>query len=156
MTLTQLTVDDLTTLVADVADEPAAWQEKIRFCSDHRWWIRLRGDDVVDVWLMTWVQDTATDLHDHGASAGAFVVVSGELEEVTPGYDGLDSARVLSGEVRGVERGAVHDVRSPSASPAISIHAYSPPLREMTFYEQREGSPQPTRTVPTVSERSQR
>jgi hypothetical protein len=145
-----LSVDNLAALVREIADNPSSWQAEVRFAADERWWTRLHSEDSVDVWLLTWVQDTGTDLHDHGDSAGAFTVVSGLLEEVRPALDGtLAVTRLHTGEVRQIERGAVHDVRSPSRTPAISIHAYSPPLREMTFYEQRESGPTPTRTVST-------
>jgi mannose-6-phosphate isomerase-like protein (cupin superfamily) len=149
-----LCVQDLATLVGDLADRPESWHSLVRFGSEERWWTRLRGDDTVDIWLLTWVTDTGTDLHDHGNSAGAFTVVSGTLEEVRP--DGPNGAlRVTTleaGDVRVVERGAVHDVRSPFALPAISLHAYSPPLREMTFYTPTDAGPQPTRTVTTQTE----
>jgi mannose-6-phosphate isomerase-like protein (cupin superfamily) len=149
-----LGVTDLANVVSGIAARPAEWQAKLRFGADQRWWTRLHSDDVLDVWLLTWVRDTGTDLHDHGDSAGAFIVIAGELEEVRP--DGqsrsLQATRVSTGDVREVERGVVHDVRSPSLLPAVSIHAYSPPLREMTFYEPRDTGPRPTRTVSTAAE----
>jgi mannose-6-phosphate isomerase-like protein (cupin superfamily) len=153
-TLAPLSVDDLATLVTDLAERPREWQAQLRFKHDERWWTRLAGNDVADVWLLTWVTDTNTDLHDHGDSAGAFIVVSGELEEVRPdgGTGELVAVRLQAGDVRQVERGDVHDVRSPSLLPAVSIHAYSPPLREMTFYEQRTSGTTPTRTVSTQTE----
>jgi hypothetical protein len=153
-TPTRLTTDQLAALVRDLADDPASWQTDVRFGADERWWTRLHSDEAVDIWLLTWVRDTGTDLHDHGDSAGAFTIVSGVLEEVRP--DGpnaqLITTRLVAGDVRQVERGVVHDVRSPLRTPAISIHAYSPPLREMTFYEQRDTGPEPTRTVATAAE----
>jgi mannose-6-phosphate isomerase-like protein (cupin superfamily) len=150
----RLDVSDLASIVADLADDPARWQAKIRFGTDDRWWTRLYGDDVVDVWLLTWVQDTGTDLHDHGESAGAFAVVSGELEEVRPDatHRGLTATTLHGGDVREIPRGTIHDVRSPSRLPAVSLHAYSPPLRQMTFYETDPSGPRPTRTVTTHSE----
>jgi mannose-6-phosphate isomerase-like protein (cupin superfamily) len=149
----RLDVADLATIVADLAADPAGWQAKIRFGADDRWWIRLYSDDVVDVWLLTWVHDTGTDLHDHGESAGAFVVVSGELEEVRPHANGgLAATTLRGGDVREIARGTIHDVRSPSRVPAVSLHAYSPPLRRMTFYEVDPAGPRPTRTVTTHSE----
>jgi mannose-6-phosphate isomerase-like protein (cupin superfamily) len=149
-----LSAEDLAFLVSELADRPAEWLSKLRFGSSDRWWTRLRGDDTVDIWLLTWVADTGTDLHDHGESAGAFTVVSGTLEEVRP--DGPNGELVVTplqaGDVRAIERGVVHDVRSPSLAPTVSIHAYSPPLREMTFYEHSASGPQPTRTVTTETE----
>lgn len=149
-----LSVDDLASLVCDLAENPDAWRHRLRFNTDERWWTRLAGDEVADVWLLTWVTDTNTDLHDHGDSAGAFIVVAGELEEVRPAADGasLDATRLGTGDLRFVEPGAVHDVRNPGLAPAVSIHAYSPPLRHMTFYEQRAAGPAPTRTVATHAE----
>jgi mannose-6-phosphate isomerase-like protein (cupin superfamily) len=160
MTMTDLSVshsldtENLAALVREFADNPTAWLGGVRFVADERWWTRLHSDETVDVWLLTWVQDTGTDLHDHGASAGAFTVVSGRLEEVRPsGPTATLAATTLQpGEVRRIEPGAVHDVRSPSKVPAISIHAYSPPLREMTFYELTGAGPVPTRTVATAAD----
>jgi mannose-6-phosphate isomerase-like protein (cupin superfamily) len=151
-----LSAQDLAALVAELADYRPAWAPYLRFGTNERWWTRLRGDDTVDVWLLTWVTDSGTDLHDHGESAGAFTVVSGTLEEVRPeGPAGeLIVTALHTGDVRVIDRGVVHDVRSPSLAPAISIHAYSPPLREMTFYEQGEWGPQPVRTVATEPERT--
>jgi mannose-6-phosphate isomerase-like protein (cupin superfamily) len=148
-----LEVDHLADLVRGVADDASRWLDHVEFRADERWWTRLYGDETVDVWLLTWVQDTGTDLQDHGHSAGAFTVVSGVLDEVRPdGSGGLATTRMRSGQIRTVERGAVHDVRSPASVPAISIHAYSPPLREMTFYAQSAAGPEPTRTVSTHDE----
>jgi mannose-6-phosphate isomerase-like protein (cupin superfamily) len=145
---------DLAGLVAAVAANPSHWQAAVRFGADERWWTRLHRDELTDVWLLTWVNDTGTDLHDHGRSAGAFIVVVGELEEVRPDGPGheLVTTTLHAGDVRRIERGVVHDVRSPSRFPAVSIHAYSPPLREMTFFEQHPSGPRPTRTVTTQAE----
>ena len=33
-----------------------------------------------------------------------------------------------------VAPGSIHDVLNPHQSPAVSIHAYWPPLRRMTFF----------------------
>ena len=149
-----LDTENLAALVREFADNPAAWLGGVRFVAAERWWTRLHSDDTVDVWLLTWVQDSGTDLHDHGISAGAFTVVSGRLEEVRPtGRRGALATTALSpGQVRRIEPSAVHDVRSPSNVPAISIHAYSPPLREMTFYELAASGPVPTRTVATAAD----
>jgi mannose-6-phosphate isomerase-like protein (cupin superfamily) len=148
-----LEVDQLADLVREVARDLSSWQPRVCFRRDERWWTRLSGDETVDVWLLTWVQDTGTDLHDHGDSAAAFTVVSGILDEVRPdGSGGLATTRLRAGQVRTVEPGAVHDVRNPHLRAAISIHAYSPPLREMTFYNHTATGPEPTRTVLTNGE----
>jgi hypothetical protein len=48
---------------------------------DDRWFTRLHGDDELDIWLISWVPDRSTELHDHGGSLGALTVVSGTLRE---------------------------------------------------------------------------
>ena len=49
--------------------------------ADERWFTRLHGDDELDVWLISWVPERSTELHDHGGSLGALTVVSGALAE---------------------------------------------------------------------------
>ena len=39
--------------------------------TDDRWFTRIHGDDELDIWLISWVKDHATELHDHGGSLGA-------------------------------------------------------------------------------------
>ena len=46
-----------------------------------RWFTRLHGDDELDVWLIGWVPERSTELHDHGGSLGALTVLSGSLRE---------------------------------------------------------------------------
>lgn len=141
---------ELAALVETLAGEPAAWLPKVQFASGERWWTRLSSDGITEVWLLTWDQQTATDLHDHGESAGAFTVLTGSLEELRVDLDTGDviTTRLERGAVRTVGRGVVHDVRNASPTPAISLHAYSPPLLEMTYYEQRRGAaPRPALTV---------
>ena len=46
---------------------------------DERWYTRLYGDDELDLWLISWVPDRSTEMHDHGGSLGALTVVSGVL-----------------------------------------------------------------------------
>ncbi len=46
-----------------------------------RWSTRLHADDDVDVWLISWVPERNTELHDHAGSFGALTVLSGSLTE---------------------------------------------------------------------------
>jgi len=86
--------------------------------------------------VISWLPGQSTGFHDHGESAGAFVVATGVLEEHRPGEQPI----VISpGKPRSFSSDYAHDVRNVSLAPAVSIHAYSPPLREMNEYE-LEGS----------------
>ncbi|MDD4868635.1 MAG: cysteine dioxygenase family protein [Mycobacterium sp.] len=113
-----------------------------------RWFARIHGDDELDVWLISWVPGHATELHDHGASLGAVTVLSGSLNEFR--WDGrkLRSRRLDAGDQAGFPPGWVHDVEwAPgpgygasgagrvAARPSLSVHAYSPPLTAMSYYE---------------------
>ena len=134
-----LDLADLVTVARGFAADERCWRPRVRFREDGRWWTRLHGDEALDVWLLTWLADQSTDLHDHGGSAAAFTVIEGELSEVR--VAGLTERRsaVAAGGIATVAPGVVHDVRNPTGTPAISVHAYSPPLSEMTYYR-RESS----------------
>lgn len=134
-----LRTSQLAEVVRGIAADHASWQPLVRFGTTERWWTRLRRDDTMDVWLLTWLTGTGTDLHDHGGSRAAFTVVEGMLNEVRAYRrgDAMTISTVRPGSTREVADDVVHDVTNPSALPAISIHAYSPPLQSMTFYEMR-------------------
>lgn len=134
-----LTVEQLARLVTRIADRPDVWLPRLRLpeCGQ-RWWTRLSSDPRVDVWLLSWLPGHATDLHDHGTSAAAFTVVRGELSEVRVASNGVcvrEERR--SGSTTALDVGAIHDVHAAGSRPAVSIHAYSPPLVQMTYYEIR-------------------
>lgn len=108
------------------------WMGKVRLCEEKRWYERLYHGPDHDVWVLSWLPGQSTGFHDHGESAGAFIAVSGVLEEHRPG----EHARVISpGTTRAFDADYAHDVRNASLAPAISIHAYSPPLSEMNEYD---------------------
>jgi rhodanese-related sulfurtransferase len=108
------------------------WMEKVRLRAGGRWYERLYHGPGYDIWVISWLPGQSTGFHDHGASSGAFVVATGILEEHRPG----ERTRVIHpGKPRAFGPDFAHDVRNVSLAPAISIHAYSPPLSEMNEYE---------------------
>ncbi|MGV0745019.1 cysteine dioxygenase [Mycolicibacterium sp. XJ870] len=105
---------------------------------DDRWYTRLEGNDELDVWLISWVPDRSTELHDHGGSLGALTVVSGSLAETRWDGEALRHRRLSAGSQAAFPLGWVHDVvraPGPVAGPTLSVHAYSPPLTAMSYYE---------------------
>jgi Cysteine dioxygenase type I len=116
---------------------------------DDRWFTQLHGDDELDVWLISWVPDRSTELHDHGGSLGALTVVSGALRETRWDGQALRRRRLTAGDQAAFPLGWVHDVvwasergtsvpisiSPPAATPTLSVHAYSPPLTAMSYYE---------------------
>ena len=81
--MTVSTRTDLLSVARWHAEDPSAWPFAPRFDPRQRWYDRLDTADDHEVWLLTWLPGQGTDLHDHGGSAGAFVVVSGVLTEDT-------------------------------------------------------------------------
>ncbi|ETA07361.1 MULTISPECIES: cysteine dioxygenase [Gordonia] len=140
--------------VADVLDGrhdallPTEWD------TTHRWSTRLYADDDLDVWLISWTPGEATELHDHAGSLGALTVLSGSLREYHWTGDDL-AVRVLdAGDQAAFPLGWVHDVvKNPTtqvAGPTLSVHAYSPPLTAMSYYEVADaGHLRRTRTILT-------
>jgi predicted metal-dependent enzyme (double-stranded beta helix superfamily) len=147
-----LSLADLTGLVRLTAADESAWRPKLQLpTSTDRWWTRLLNDPDVDVWLLSWLPGHATDLHDHGSSLAAFTVVEGQLDEVRIEPDGTPTRhRRPQGSLTWLSPGVVHDVTGAGASPAVSIHAYSPPLTRMNYLERGAGGAvRLTRTVET-------
>jgi hypothetical protein len=111
---------------------------------DDRWYTRIHGDGELDVWLISWVPDHATELHDHSGSLGALTLVSGALDEFRWDGEALRRRRLNAGDQAAFPLGWVHDVvwapgpaPAPAApvAPTLSVHAYSPPLTAMSYYE---------------------
>ncbi|WP_084436855.1 cysteine dioxygenase [Aldersonia kunmingensis] len=108
----------------------------------NRWGARLRADEDVDVWLISWVPGKSTELHDHAGSLGALTVLSGALSEFRWAGDQLVHRTLHDGDQASFPIGWVHDVAWTSGpieqdpiTPTLSVHAYSPPLTAMSYYD---------------------
>src|ERR1700679_513356 len=125
------TPEELANIVSLFASSDG-WMDKVRLRAEGRWYERLYHGPDYDIWVISWLPGQSPGFHDHGASSGAFVVATGILEEHRP----FEATRVIyPGKPRAFGPGYAHDVRNLSLAPAISIHAYSPPLSEMNEYE---------------------
>src|ERR1700694_6189761 len=67
---------------------------------DDRWFTRVDGDDELDIWLISWVPDHSTELHDHGGSLGALTLLSGSLDEFRWDGEALRRRPLRGGEPR--------------------------------------------------------
>jgi rhodanese-related sulfurtransferase len=125
------TTEELANIVSLFASSDG-WMDKVRLRAEQRWYERPYHGPDYDIWVISWLPGQSTGFHDHGASSGAFVVATGILEERRPG----ERTRVIHpGKPRAFGPNYAHDVRNVSLAPAISIHAYSPPLSDMNEYE---------------------
>ena len=145
---------ELAALSERFADEVREGRPHVVFDAEQRWHRRIYRDANVDVWLLSWLPSQGTTLHDHGGSQGAFTVVSGALTESVP--CGFADGRVgIRGDLRAAGQTAafgphhVHDVTNAGPAAAVSVHAYSPPLTSMRFYDVRGADVVPVSVLAT-------
>ena len=126
---------ELRALVTRIAADPESWRGLVRHGTPERHFEQLWRDEHVDVWVISWTNGNDTGFHDHDVSGGAVAVVEGEI---------VEERLVVGGAPRRLHHGAgetfdfdashVHRMHQDSAAPAVSIHAYSPPLWRMGTY----------------------
>lgn len=122
-------------LVAAIAADPSAWRGLVNLNAEHRHFAQLRRDDHVDVWVISWMNGHDTGFHDHDVSSGAVAIAEGELVEERLAVGSPPRRRCYrAGETFGFDASLVHRMHQASGGPAVSIHAYSPPLWRMGAY----------------------
>jgi hypothetical protein len=120
---------------------------------------RLIATAFYDVWLITWPDGSGLDPHGHGDVRSVLQVVDGELTEAY-------SDRVASVEaaVRTLKRGSVtigepsvvHSLTNRSGADATTLHVYSPPLVDVTFFDLHPaGDCEAVRSTPVVGRPAQ-
>ncbi|WP_428965547.1 cysteine dioxygenase [Micromonospora fluostatini] len=130
---------DLLAIARRYAAVPHTWPTPVCYDPVQRWYSRLAVADDHEVWALSWLPGQGTDLHDHGGSSGAFLVVSGVLTEETVSGGVLRPHRLAAGTGRRFGRRHVHLVTNRGDQPAVSVHVYRPALRRMTRYHLADG-----------------
>jgi predicted metal-dependent enzyme (double-stranded beta helix superfamily) len=138
---TSLALPELRRLTRRIAVEVRAGQHDVHLDRDQRWYLLLSSDGYVDVWLISWATGQTAGLHDHAGSLGALTVVQGELTEHrwARSRAQLCTRSLRAGASVGFPLGHVHDVTNIVTDPAVSVHAYSPPLTAMSYYQVEPG-----------------
>ncbi|HWN33996.1 MAG TPA: cysteine dioxygenase family protein [Pseudonocardia sp.] len=138
---TPLALPELRQLTRRIAADVRAGRHEITVDPDHRWYRLLSSDGYVDVWLISWAQEQGAELHDHAGSLGALSVVRGTLTEHrwSQPQRSLRTRSLRTGVSVGFGLGHVHDVMNTAEEPAVSVHAYSPPLTAMSYYRIEAG-----------------
>lgn len=134
------TPDQLRDLTGTLTREHGALLRGLaRFTEPQRWWARLALTPGVEVWLLTWLPGQGTEPHDHGGAAGSFTVLGGEVHEEHR-YPGARIGRRTFVQGQGIGFGGdrAHFVRNLGAEPALTVHAYSPPLLPTREYASLE------------------
>lgn len=127
-------------LVRERAQDIEPWSVHQRGPLETRTYELVEWDESVEVWVIHWPEDGHLQLHDHGGSAGAFWVVGGTLTEGhATGAGQISHRHLTSGSGRSFGATHVHDVVNRRRGAATSVHAYSPPMPAMTFYNRAPG-----------------
>ena len=130
-----LTIEALEQFVTSLASSPEHWAHLVRHCSDVRVYEQIWDDEDVNAWVICWSEDQDTGFHDHDDSAAAIAVISGSVREDRLTLGSAPRGRELgSGAVFSVPPVAIHRVLHAGDGPAVTIHAYSPPLSRTGAY----------------------
>ena len=121
--------------VASWAAEPGRWAGLVRHDPHERTFALLHRDDELEVYLVCWMPGHDTGFHDHDDSAAEVAVVRGSVREERLALGASVEATIAAGESRAVPRSAIHRIRHAGQEPAITLHAYSPPLSSVGTYE---------------------
>ncbi|GGN06615.1 hypothetical protein GCM10009721_37860 [Terrabacter tumescens] len=146
----QRTSVDLADTARRLSRQRTLWQGLVDFDPITRYYARLLADHDHEAWLLTWLPGQGTPWHDHGGSAGSFVVLQGVLTEEVAGYRtavDLDDVRRVTGpgvllgpgDQRTFGTRHLHRVTNAGSDPAVSLHVYAPKLTAMTNYRAVDG-----------------
>src|SRR5262249_19002493 len=126
---------ELDRFVASLVADRERWEHYVRHADDVRVYEQIWDDADVNAWVICWSEDQDTGFHDHDLSGASIAVISGAVRE--------DRMRLGSGPIsRVVQAGssftvppvAIHRVMHAGTVPAVTIHAYSPPLTRTGVY----------------------
>jgi quercetin dioxygenase-like cupin family protein len=126
--------DVLAAIAAGLAAVTVPWELGLDEVPTERRFHRVLATEAYEAWVICWPSGEVLDMHDHGGSAGAFSVVSGELDEATF-EGGVKAIRTLApGDTAAFGASRVHAVANRGDAVATSVHVYSPPLSSMVYY----------------------
>lgn len=126
---------ELDRFLADLVAQPELWAHLVRHGSDVRVYEQIWDDEDVNAWVICWSEDQDTGFHDHDESSAAVAVVSGQVYEDRLCLSGPSPGRTIGpGETFAVPPEAIHRVLHAGEGPAVTIHAYSPPLARSGAY----------------------
>jgi hypothetical protein len=148
-----LTGPELAALVAALAREDSSWRDLVRHDSGKRVYEEILHNPHLSVWLICWMDEQDTGFHDHDLSCGAVAVVAGSVREERLVLGGPPAASTFEvGKSFYFDASAIHRVHHVGDTPAVTIHAYSPPLQRMGSYSVGPRGELVRETVPYTDE----
>jgi predicted metal-dependent enzyme (double-stranded beta helix superfamily) len=131
-----MTPRELIAHVRALAGRPEHWAHLVAHDPEQRVYHEIQRDDDLAVWLICWSHEQDTGFHDHDLSAGAVAVVSGAVREDRLTLGGPPVQRTVeAGGAFAFTAADIHRVQHVGDTPAVTLHAYSPPLWRMGAYE---------------------
>jgi predicted metal-dependent enzyme (double-stranded beta helix superfamily) len=132
--------DRLEAFARELAAAPERWRHLVDHDPTQRTYALLHHDHEVMAWLICWMDDHDTGFHDHDGSAGAVAVVEGAVREERLRLGAEPAQRIVRGGGSFTFAAAdIHRVLHHGTAPAVTVHAYSPPLWRMGAYEVEPG-----------------
>lgn len=122
-------------MLHELARDRDQWEAHVRHDPDERQYALVHRDEHLEVYVVCWMDGHDTGFHDHDASAAAIAVVEGAIHEERLSLDGPVGAVHEKGSLVDVPAEAIHRVRHAGHGPAVTLHAYSPPLTRVGTYE---------------------
>ena len=111
------------------------WRPLVRHDVGERTYFQLHRDEHVELYLICWMTGHDTGFHDNDCSAAAIAVLEGRVSEERLSLGGPVARTLAAGDRVTIPREAIHRVRHIGDAPAVSLHAYSPPLHRVGAYE---------------------
>ena len=133
-----LSQHELTELVTGLGRRPDLWGHLVSHDPSQRVYEQLWRDQHVTAWLICWMEDHDTGFHDHDLSSGAVSVARGRVCEERLALGRTPLVRTFgAGQSFGFAASDIHRVLHAGTEPAVTLHAYSPPLWRMGAYAVR-------------------
>lgn len=131
-----LDVPQLQELVLAIVDRPEIWEPIVIADPARRRYELIFEDERIDVWALFWMPGQGTGFHDHDVSGVGLATARGVVRERRMLIAGGSTVLEMTpGVVSGGPGGYIHSVAHATGDPAITIHAYSPPLMRVGQYK---------------------
>jgi predicted metal-dependent enzyme (double-stranded beta helix superfamily) len=134
-----LSPGELRQLVGSLAARADLWEPLVIRDPLRRRYRLLYEDPRLDIWVLSWMPGQKTGFHDHGNSSVALTALQGTVLEQQIRLGTASIERKLSpGRFQQGSASYIHSVAHAAGKPAVTLHAYSPPLIDVGQY--RAGS----------------
>lgn len=120
--------------------ESGAWRDYAVTSPEFRDYRLVFENAFTDIWVLSWLPGQTTGFHDHDVSEVGITVAQGRIREGHMHLDAPATDHVMeAGDCQEGPFGYIHQVAHEEGDPAVSLHAYSPPLVWVGQYRERGG-----------------